>query len=381
VKLLVEEYGVPPACRIEGGAQPLHVAAGAGQLEVLKYLVLECGDRKSDKKDGGGDEGEEEGAGTACPCNLLLGHVHGHGHGHGHGHSGDAGGGNGSGSGSEGEEDGHGLVAATEGNNAAAGTAAAAAAVAASSSPSAHSTSSSTSSLAAAAAAAAAAASTPHPPPAGAADGAAAGADGDDDAAAAAAAAAAATAATTLRRLFTVDVDARTNDGRTAIHFALKGAHEACALFLAREGRCRVDVADAGGRSPLMWACCLGLLPVARCLVAERGADPRTVDVEGYDVASIAATGGSVEAVRFLVVEAGLGMGSIDDPGHNRAGARLLYIAARYGHLPLVKWLVEAGGAAVDARSTEAGVRCGGCCGCACGCGCVWMWMGGGVFG
>ena len=41
---------------------------------------------------------------------------------------------------------------------------------------------------------------------------------------------------------------------------------------------------------------------------------------------------------------------------NNKAGARLLYIAARYGHLPLCQWLIESGGADVHSRSTESGV-------------------------
>ena len=140
-----------------------------------------------------------------------------------------------------------------------------------------------------------------------------------------------------------------------------------------------------------MWAACLGMCACVRVLVEEGGADVHARDKEGNDVASIAVSGGNVEVCEFLFTYtgahththgegAGEGEGDggpaggdahthththggagrrridIDSMEHNKAGARLLYIACRYGHLPLVKWLVVEGGASVTGRSTESEV-------------------------
>ncbi len=153
-----------------------------------------------------------------------------------------------------------------------------------------------------------------------------------------------------------VDVDATLADGRTALHLAVKEKHEAVVLFLVREGKACVDSRDDKGRTPLMWACCLGMLECVRCLVLEGRADIGAKDADGNDVASIATSGGNVEVLSFLVHEAQAV--DLEATDHNLAGARLLYIAARYGHLDMVRWLVEVGHTDVEARSTESGVMC-----------------------
>jgi len=104
----------------------------------------------------------------------------------------------------------------------------------------------------------------------------------------------------------------------------------------------------------------MGLMECVRALVKERGAEVGAKDKEGNDVAAIATSGGNLEVLSFPVQERGGGRegGWVDVEGtnHNKAGARLLYIAARYGHEALVKWLVKEGKADIRARSTESGV-------------------------
>ena len=77
-------------------------------------------------------------------------------------------------------------------------------------------------------------------------------------------------------------------------------------LFLIREAAAKVDARDCKGRTPLMWASCLGLVDVVRHLILDSRADVTARDAEGNNVAAIAASGGQVEVVAFLITECGI---------------------------------------------------------------------------
>ncbi|CAM9992869.1 unnamed protein product, partial [Hapterophycus canaliculatus] len=101
------------------------------------------------------------------------------------------------------------------------------------------------------------------------------------------------------------------------------------------------DVAAAEGTTPLHWACWGAHLSTCR-LLFERGADHRSVNAYGCNVAHWCGLSGDVEVCRWLArsVEEG-GAGGLDWAKTNLQGHTICHKAALKGHGGLLKWLVE----------------------------------------
>ncbi|CAM9932164.1 unnamed protein product, partial [Ectocarpus sp. 13 AM-2016] len=155
-------------------------------------------------------------------------------------------------------------------------------------------------------------------------------------------------------------------EGRTSLHWAARGGHEeVCRLLLetprpvdtaaaisvvgggdgtfVSPGGDRTfvspDVTAAEGTTPLHWACWGAHLATCR-LLFERGADHRSVNAYGCNVAHWCGLSGDVDVCRWLSrrVEEG-GAGGLDWAKTNLQGHTICHKAALKGHRGLLEWL------------------------------------------
>ncbi|CAN0082210.1 unnamed protein product [Pylaiella littoralis] len=173
-------------------------------------------------------------------------------------------------------------------------------------------------------------------------------------------------------------------EGRTSLHWAARGGHEeVCRLLLETPrplsvdgssaaaaataaaaasfgggGTPGVDVADfvcpdvaaAEGTTPLHWACWGAHLSTCQ-LLFERGANHRSVNAYGCNVAHWCGLSGDVNVCRWLSrsVEEG-GAGGLDWAKTNLQGHTICHKAALKGHRGLLEWLAERTDAGVVSR-------------------------------
>jgi ankyrin repeat protein len=115
-------------------------------------------------------------------------------------------------------------------------------------------------------------------------------------------------------------LDATDEDGRTALHWAVKKGHEAVMAFLLSQGA-QATIADTCGMTPFMSAAAGGHVSMAQMLLelqGGQGIDER--DHEGKTALHFAVQGGHAEAAAWLL--------------RNGAGAS---IRDRYGRAPLME--------------------------------------------
>jgi uncharacterized protein len=133
-----------------------------------------------------------------------------------------------------------------------------------------------------------------------------------------------------------VDMNSLNAKGEHGLFLALRsGSLKVADFFLGQSGT-RVEVRTPGGESPLMMAALKGHLAQARRLIA-RGAE---VNKPGWTPLHYAATNpdlASLELVRLLLDNHAY----IDAESPNRSTP--LMMAAHYGHLSVLKVLLEAG--------------------------------------
>lgn len=110
-------------------------------------------------------------------------------------------------------------------------------------------------------------------------------------------------------------------------YFAEKGNFE-MVKYLVEKGA-DIHMKDAIGKTPLHYAAKEGHLQIVKYLV-EKGADPEIKDYDGKTPLHYAAEGGHLEIVKYLVEEEEV---EVDE--------KCLYEAAYYGRLNVVKYLLE----------------------------------------
>ncbi len=135
--------------------------------------------------------------------------------------------------------------------------------------------------------------------------------------------------------------------GRQPLHLAARAGHlAACEALLGRDG-VDVDARDGEGATPLMYAARAGCLRVVRALVARHGADAALRDGEGDDAFAGACALGRVGVATFLLGRQVRGEDGVlrdrDVDVENVKGRSALGLAARGGHVGMVRRLIELG--------------------------------------
>jgi len=139
--------------------------------------------------------------------------------------------------------------------------------------------------------------------------------------------------------LLGADLDARTSDGRTALHRASVMGHAEVVRLLIEAGA-DINAADDNGRTPLHRAVQQGHTEILRLLLElglAAGADISAADNHGWTPLHMAAWAAHAEAVRLLL-EAGADLNATENDGRTA-----LHRAAEKGSAPVVDMLLGAG--------------------------------------
>ena len=148
-----------------------------------------------------------------------------------------------------------------------------------------------------------------------------------------------------------VDPDSKDRYGQTPLSLAAKNGHEAVVRLLLMEKGVDPDSKDdMYGQTPLSWAAEKGHEAVVRLLLMEKGVDPDSKDdMYGQTPLSWAAGNGHEAVVRLLLMEKGVDPDSKDD----MYGQTPLSWAAKNGHEAVVRLLLMEKG--VDPDSKDGG--------------------------
>jgi ankyrin repeat protein len=137
--------------------------------------------------------------------------------------------------------------------------------------------------------------------------------------------------------------DATDAQGCSALCWALRRGYGAIAHTLIEQGA--LNVADAGGVTPLMLAAEIGDLQSIRLLV-ERGAELNQQSRSGTHALLLATSAGHTEAVKFMLAN------GAEVDLKNQIGDTALIASIKQDHMPVAKLLLE-GGASTRARNAK----------------------------
>ena len=135
-----------------------------------------------------------------------------------------------------------------------------------------------------------------------------------------------------------VDINAKDKDGNTLLHTAAKAGNTATVWALIAKGA-KVNAKNKGGYTPLHLAARKGHKDVATLLIDNK-ADIHAKNILGYTPLHLAARKGHKDAVKALI-----------NAGANVQDA--LYHAAKQGDINVLKELINAPGAKVNAKDTK----------------------------
>jgi ankyrin repeat protein len=165
-------------------------------------------------------------------------------------------------------------------------------------------------------------------------------------------------AATTLMPLLLehrADAIARDREGKLPLHRAAEEGLTGIAARLLRLTD-EVDSPAGDGATALIHAAERGKLRMCRFLAEHGCADWQRCDDDGNDAFYVACANGHVLCATYLL---GLARGGRDVSAGNSVGNTALHAAARWGHVELVRWLLDLGadrGALSTRDSPEVGV-------------------------
>ena len=157
--------------------------------------------------------------------------------------------------------------------------------------------------------------------------------------------------------------------GYTPLHSAASNGHLEVVKYLICEFGCSPQIATIDGLTPLYYACLNGHLKVAKYLITEHKCSPEHGDVDGYTPLHTAAGSGHLAVVKYLINELGCNPQIVDNYGvtplHHAClrgrldtakhlildcncnpqcsasnGNTLLHYACQNGHLEIAKYLI-----------------------------------------
>ncbi|KAL3305665.1 ankyrin repeat protein [Colletotrichum asianum] len=129
------------------------------------------------------------------------------------------------------------------------------------------------------------------------------------------------------------DINAQGRDGMIPLHCAsIEGNSRAVAILI--EAGANVDIQDASGTTPLLWAAYKGWEDIAKNLWEV--ANKRRRDIEGRTALHLAALSGQTPIVRWLVVDQG-----VEKEAQDSRMRRPLHWAVKNGHEEVAALLIE----------------------------------------
>lgn len=129
------------------------------------------------------------------------------------------------------------------------------------------------------------------------------------------------------------NIEARDNEGFTALHFAAYCGQLATTRCLVHHGA-SIDAVDDNGVTPLMWAAKAGHTDIIKYFVTEAGTTRESLDAALH----YAADCNRINCAEWLIAE-----GGADIETRNACGLTALHIAARNGYSHMVKMLIKHG--------------------------------------
>ncbi|TFK24828.1 ankyrin [Coprinopsis marcescibilis] len=143
----------------------------------------------------------------------------------------------------------------------------------------------------------------------------------------------------------TIDINAKSRLGSTALALAATQGHEEIVKLLLGRDEIAVNAVDQEGMTALMRASSAGEEGIVRALLGVPGIDANTADLEGWTCTMYAACGGHTGVVKALLDVDGIDLGSVSS-----AGWTALMCAAYFGCEGVVETLVEVDACDVGAR-------------------------------
>jgi ankyrin repeat protein len=132
-----------------------------------------------------------------------------------------------------------------------------------------------------------------------------------------------------------VDVKAKDNTGRTALHIAAENGNEAVVRLLLEQGSVDPDSKNQDGGTPLLLAAGNGHTAVAQLLLPQNNVNPNSENNWGWTPLQLAANNGHKALVEQLLTN-----GSVDPNSENSWGWTALTRETRNGHEEMVKLLL-----------------------------------------
>ncbi|KAJ3114381.1 Nuclear factor NF-kappa-B p105 subunit [Nowakowskiella sp. JEL0407] len=135
-----------------------------------------------------------------------------------------------------------------------------------------------------------------------------------------------------------VDLDAFSDEGQSALHYASHAGHIECVKILCLWGA-DIDVRDGQGTTPLFRSLegTAKRVDVAMCLIEQFGVDVHRADNEGWTAAHYAARWGYTKIMKRLLEK------NVDYNATDIDGWSILHCACKGGNLEIVKMLVKQG--------------------------------------
>ena len=144
-----------------------------------------------------------------------------------------------------------------------------------------------------------------------------------------------------------VKVEAKGDDGFTALHLAARYGYDSVVEFLIRRLGAEVNAESEDGKTALHFACAGGHDSVIELLIQQLGADMNAETKDGKTVLHLACAGGHDSTVELLIKQHGAGVNA-----ETKDGKTALHLACAGGHDSTIELLIEQG-ADVNAETND----------------------------